>query len=1096
MWTTHVDCEKTIKQVWESVGDLDPMVGLDKKIKQMTWVLQRWSKSTFGHIKEETRVLRAKFASLFQAPYSERVEEDRRVVQKSLDELLAKNELYWSQRSREHWLKAGDKNTSYFHQKATNRRRRNIIKGLEDSNGCWRTSRRGITSIVTDYFGDLFRSSGPSRMEEILSALEPKVTADMQQVLIADFSYQEIKDAVFQMQPSKAPGPDGLPPLFYQKYWRIVGDDVVAAIRAFLQSNDMLRQLNHTFVTLIPKVKEPRTMAQLHPISLCNVLYRIGAKTLANRMKFVMQSVISESQSAFVPGRLITDNSIVAFEIAHFLKQRRRGRKGSLALKLDMSKAYDRVEWEFLEKMMLAMGFPIPWVRMVMDCVTTVSYSFLVNGEPTRILYPTRGLRQGDPLSPYLFLLCAEGFTTLLSKAERQGQLQGIVICRGAPTVSHLFFADDSFVFAKATDNNCGVLKHIFEVYERASGQQINCQKSCVAFSTNIHMDTQSRLASVLGVPRVDSHATYLGLPMMLGRNKTFCFRYLKERVWKKLQGLREQTLSIAGKEVLLKVVAQSIPLYVMSCFLLPQGLCHEIEQMMARFWWGQQGKNMKIHWMRWERLCKAKTECGMGFRCLQAFNMAMLAKQGWRLVHNPHSLASRLLKAKYFPQTNFWEAMLGSRPSCVWKSIWTARKVLEMGSRFQIGDGKSVRIWGDKWVPRPATFAVITSPLDGMENTKVSELICNEGSPQWDLQKLNDLFLPVDVVDIVRIPLSFRAPPDRIVWNYDKHGLFTVKSAYRVALRVTSGDEDESSSSNSDTSMLWRHIWNANVPTKLKIFAWRVAHDILPTKANLIKKGVDMQDMCMFCGDITESALHVLAMCPFAVATWNIFLLTRHAHQGVQRSPHDVVGFAQQYVHEFSTANDTPSKVTDRVRDPVRWAAPPSGRLKFNFDGAFDPTSGRGAVGVVARDADGGFVAAVAKSVGEVLSAEHAEILAAREGVALALSLGTASPIFEGDSAVVVSAVKRAGQDYSNIGTIVEDVKHLQQQLPSSLFQFTHREANGVAHRLARFGLHNVDNFIWFEVPPDLIQDALLCDVLSRGQAHCPPRCHSSLYE
>ncbi|CAB4313700.1 unnamed protein product [Prunus armeniaca] len=189
----------------------------------------------------------------------------------------------------------------------------------------------------------------------------------------------------------------------------------------------------------------------------------------------------------------------------------------------------------------------------------------------------------------------------------------------------------------------------------------------------------------------------------------------------------------------------------------------------------------------------------------------------------------------------------------------------------------------------------------------------------------------------------------------------------------------------------------------------------------------VQIIELCLFCGDTTESAVHVLVMCPFAVATWDISMLTRHAHQGVQRSLHDVVVFAQQYVHEFITVNGTLSKVTNRVRDAFKWVALLSGRLKLNFDGAFDPTSGRGAVGVVAKDADGGFVAAMAKSVREVQSVEHAEILAAPEGVTLALSLGIASPIFEGDSAVVVAAVKRAGQIYSNIGTIVEDVKHLQ---------------------------------------------------------------------
>lgn len=195
----------------------------------------------------------------------------------------------------------------------------------------------------------------------------------MQQILLPKLSFEEIREATFQMHPSKAPGPDGLLPLFYQKYWDIVGTDVIEAVTAFLASNNLLHQVNHTFVTLIPKVQEPRNLAQFRPISLCNVVYRIGAKAIANMLKIMMSIVISEGQSAFVPGRLIPDNSIAAFEIAHFLNQCRHGKKCSLALKLDMSKAYDRVEWGFLEKMMLALGFPRRWVDTVMNCVRTVT---------------------------------------------------------------------------------------------------------------------------------------------------------------------------------------------------------------------------------------------------------------------------------------------------------------------------------------------------------------------------------------------------------------------------------------------------------------------------------------------------------------------------------------------------------------------------------------------------------------------------------------------------------------------------------------------------------------------------------------------------
>ena len=160
-----------------------------------------------------------------------------------------------------------------------------------------------------------------------------------------------------QIRPSKAPGPDGFSPGFFQRFWNLVGDDVVKAILCFLKSDMKLQSLNRTHVVLIPKVKNPQSMSQLRPISLCNVLYKIGSKALANRLKPLLQQFISPSQSAFIPGRLISDNSLIAFEIAHFLKRRREGNQGFGALKLDMSKAYDRVEWDFIEGAMLKLSF-------------------------------------------------------------------------------------------------------------------------------------------------------------------------------------------------------------------------------------------------------------------------------------------------------------------------------------------------------------------------------------------------------------------------------------------------------------------------------------------------------------------------------------------------------------------------------------------------------------------------------------------------------------------------------------------------------------------------------------------------------------------
>jgi reverse transcriptase-like protein len=282
-----------------------------------------------------------------------------------------------------------------------------------------------------------------------------------------------------------------------------VGEEICAVVLNFLTGGSMPADLNHTFVVLTPKVRKPVDMKELRPISLCNVSYKLISKVLANRLKKILPMIIDEHQSAFVPGRLITDNILLSSEVFHFMKNNQANKRGYMALKLDMSKAYDRVEWDFLRSVMTKMGFPSQWIERVMLCVSSVSYSFLVNGQPTNAILPQRGLRQGDPLSPYLFLLCTEGFGGLIKQALAKGELQGLAITRKSPMVSHLFFADDSLIFTRANSNMAASIKSIIQRYEHMSGQKINFDKSEISFSHGLGRNIRDNIRNFLGMNEV-----------------------------------------------------------------------------------------------------------------------------------------------------------------------------------------------------------------------------------------------------------------------------------------------------------------------------------------------------------------------------------------------------------------------------------------------------------------------------------------------------------------------------------------------------------------------------------------------------------------
>lgn len=409
-------------------------------------------------------------------------------------------ESFWQQKSKNEWALHGDKNLKIFHASVKARRASNGLDQLQDSEGFMHRAEASKGQIAADYFRKHFSSSYSESQRVSFQNFPSRVSDSLNSLLTCEISKEEIKEAVFSIKSSSAPGVDGMTGYFFQQYWDVIGNELSEEIRRFFVTGEFPLEWNMTQICLIPKIPGATLMYDLRPISLCTVMYKIVANILASRIKPFLPDLVSQNQSAFVSDRMSSDNIIIAHESLHALRSVNSISKEFVAIKSDMSKAYDKVEWDYLQDLLLALGFHPRWVGWIMFYVRSVSYTILINGQPHGFVKLCRGLRQGDPLSPFLFVLCSEGLTFLLNQASHQHLLRGMKFSPQGPQIHHLLFADDTLFLVKAYVDECSVVSEILSIYERATWQMINLDKFSIIFGSKVNEEKKYQIKEVLGI--------------------------------------------------------------------------------------------------------------------------------------------------------------------------------------------------------------------------------------------------------------------------------------------------------------------------------------------------------------------------------------------------------------------------------------------------------------------------------------------------------------------------------------------------------------------------------------------------------------------
>ncbi|XP_022030707.1 uncharacterized protein LOC110931630 [Helianthus annuus] len=573
-------------------------------------------------------------------------------ISRQLQEASLDEERFLKQKSKVDWLSAGDMNSAFFHSSLKIRNHVSRIEVIKDSAGNLFEGDNVYKPFVQHYEnffgsqGDISLTPAPDLFSKVLA---PQVATHM----IRQVTAEEVKKAMFSIGIDKAPGPDGYTAAFFKSAWPIVGNDITCAIVDFFETGNLLRELNHTNIVLIPKIPTPSAVIDYRPIACCNVLYKCISKIVADRIKNALNDIVSINQSAFVPGRRISDNIMLTQELMH--NYHRHSGPPRCAFKVDIQKAYDTVDWGFLRNALLGFGFHRKMVDWITVCVSTASFSICVNGSGHGFFKGKRWLRHGDPVSPYLFTLVMEVLTSILHHAVRIDSSFKFHNKCEKQQIINLCFADDLFLFARGEVNSARCIMTSLSKFTKMSGLVPSNQKSTIFFC-NVSNHVKEAILELMPFVEGKFPVRYLGVPLISSRLGYNDCRVLVERLEKRITHWRNKLLSFAGRLQLIVSVLSSMHIYWSSVFMLPARIINELEACMRNFLWSQESSFSKgKSKVSWKAVCTPKYEGGLGIRRIGDMNKALMFNHIWSIVSKWDSLWVEWVYSYRLKGKSFW---------------------------------------------------------------------------------------------------------------------------------------------------------------------------------------------------------------------------------------------------------------------------------------------------------------------------------------------------------------------------------------------------------------------------------------------------------